>query len=61
MSKAAKPKKTRIQLIIDEPINDLLEELAEKERRTKSAVVEIALLAYADKRADTAATDSQPH
>jgi predicted transcriptional regulator len=48
---AAKPKKTRIQLIIDEPINVLLEELAEKERRTKSAVVEIALLAYADAKA----------
>jgi predicted transcriptional regulator len=43
----AKAKKTRIQLIIDEPINELLEELAEKERRTKSAVVELALLAYA--------------
>jgi hypothetical protein len=37
-----KSKKIRIQLLIDE-------EIAEKERRTKSAVVEMAILEYTAK------------
>jgi predicted transcriptional regulator len=49
-----KPKKLkiRIQLVIDESIDSLLEQIAEKERRTKSAIIEIAILEYAAKSKD---------
>jgi predicted transcriptional regulator len=42
-----KKDKTRIQLVIASEINQLLDSIAEKERRTRSAVVELALQAYA--------------
>jgi predicted transcriptional regulator len=42
-----KPDKIRIQLRIDKSIDKLIDQLAERERRTRSAVVEIALLRYA--------------
>jgi hypothetical protein len=43
----AKNQKIRIQLVIDLSINELLDQLAEQERRTRSSMVEIALLKFA--------------
>jgi predicted transcriptional regulator len=48
----SKKVKIRIQLLIDEEIDKLLEEISSKERRTKSGVVEIAILEYAAKSKD---------
>jgi hypothetical protein len=48
-ARETQPKKVRIQLLIDESINQLLEQLAKQQRRTRSAIVELALLAYAQK------------
>ena len=39
----------RIQLVIDHPVNVLIDKIAGAERRSGSAVVEIALLEYAQK------------
>jgi predicted transcriptional regulator len=46
MAKPKKPDKVRIQFVIDTDINEMLDQFAEKERRTKSSVVELALLAF---------------
>jgi Ribbon-helix-helix protein, copG family len=46
------PEKIRIQLTMSEEINKLLDDLARKELRTRSAIVELALLAYAAKLKD---------
>jgi hypothetical protein len=46
------PEKIRIQLMMSEEINKLLDDLARKELRTRSAIVELALLAYAAKLKD---------
>jgi uncharacterized protein (DUF1778 family) len=42
-----KPNKVRIQLRIDKSIDKLIDQFAESEHRTRSAVVEVAMLAYA--------------
>jgi predicted transcriptional regulator len=55
----AKEKKIRIQFLLDKEIDVLLEQLAEKERRTKSAIVELAILLYAKQDA-TRQSDSGP-
>jgi predicted transcriptional regulator len=39
----------RIQLVVSREINKLLNSLAEKERRTRSVIAELALQAYAPK------------
>jgi predicted transcriptional regulator len=39
--------KVRIQLRIDKSVDKLIDELAAKEHRTRSAVIEVAMLAYA--------------
>jgi hypothetical protein len=44
--------KIRIQLMMSPEINTLLDDLAEKERRTRSAIVEIALLEHAARLKD---------
>jgi hypothetical protein len=49
MKTKTKPK-IKIQLVIFEEINSLIDKLAEKERRTRSAIVELALLSYANGR-----------
>jgi predicted transcriptional regulator len=41
----------RIQLVVSQEINKLLNSLAEKERRTRSVIAELALQAYAEKKA----------
>ena len=46
----------RIQLVVSQEINKLLNSLAEKERRTRSVIAELALQAYA-KRKDAAQTE----
>ena len=46
----------RIQLVVSQEINKLLNTLAEKERRTRSVIAELALQAYA-KTKDTAQTE----
>jgi hypothetical protein len=38
--------------MIDQKVNQLIDQLAERERRTRSAVVEVAMLAYAKNRSD---------
>jgi predicted transcriptional regulator len=48
-----KPRKqtVRIQLVVSQEINKLLNSLAEKERRTRSVIAELALQAYAERKA----------
>jgi predicted transcriptional regulator len=41
----------RIQLVVSQEINKLLNSLAEKERRTRSVIAELALQAYAERKA----------
>ena len=40
----------RIQLVVSQEINKLLNSLAEKERRTRSVIAELALQAYAERK-----------
>ena len=44
-----KKQAVRIQLVVSQEINMLLSTLAEKERRTRSVVAELALQAYAER------------
>jgi hypothetical protein len=44
-----KVKKVRIQLVVSEQVNHLLDTLAEKERRTRSVIAELAIQAYEQK------------
>jgi len=39
-------KNIKVQLVLSEEVNRLLTEIAKKEYRTRSAIVELALLAY---------------
>ena len=50
MKTKARPK-ARIQLVISEGVNQLIDELAEKQRRARSAIVELAILRYATRSA----------
>jgi hypothetical protein len=45
-----KKQAVRIQLVVSQEINKLLNTVAEKERRTRSAVVELAILSYSNGR-----------
>jgi hypothetical protein len=45
--------KIRIHVFVPQRIADLLDRTAEDEHRTKSAIIELALLAYAKKRYDS--------
>jgi hypothetical protein len=47
--KLRKVKKVRIQLVVSEQVNHLLDTLAEKERRTRSVIAELAIQAYEKK------------
>jgi predicted transcriptional regulator len=40
----------RIQLVVSQEINNLLNTLAEKERRTRSVIAELAIQAYSEKK-----------
>jgi predicted transcriptional regulator len=40
----------RIQLVVSQEINSLLNTLAEKERRTRSVIAELALEGYAERK-----------
>jgi predicted transcriptional regulator len=44
--------KVRIHVFVPQRIADLLDCIAEEEHRTKSAIIELALLAYAKKSYD---------
>jgi predicted transcriptional regulator len=46
----AKKQAVRIQLVVSQEINNLLNTVAEKERRTRSVIAELALQAYAKRK-----------
>jgi predicted transcriptional regulator len=48
--KLRKIKKVRIQLVVSEQVNHLLDTLAEKERKTRSVIAELAIQAYEQKK-----------
>jgi predicted transcriptional regulator len=45
-----KRKTVRIQLVLSQESNSLLDTLAEKELRTRSSIVELAILAYDERK-----------
>jgi predicted transcriptional regulator len=46
----SKRKTIRIQLVLSQEVNSLLDTLAEKERRTRSVIAELALQAYSERK-----------
>jgi predicted transcriptional regulator len=44
-----KRKSIRVQVLLSSEVETLLEELSVREHRTRSAIVELALLAYAER------------
>jgi hypothetical protein len=43
------PGKIRVQLVIPKEINDLIDRLAKEQFRSRSAIVTLAMLAFAEK------------